>query len=120
MFIQIKKLALLLTILALVGCKANTPEPRLLGKPELTLRVASVKELGTLNKQKMTIKGEIVEKCPTAGCWFDLKDGTGTVRVDTKTAGFVISEIPLHTKMTVSGTVSKGNLLLVKATGIAY
>ena len=72
------------------------------------------------SKQKVTLKGEMVERCPTAGCWFDLKDGTGKVRVDTKNAGFVMTEVPLHSQVTVSGTVSKGNMLLVKASGVSY
>lgn len=110
----------LLFAITFVGCKQGTPEPRLLGTPEPSLRLASVKELEKFDKQKVTLTGEMVEKCPTAGCWFDLKDGTGTVRVDTKNAGFVMTEVPLHTKMTVSGTVSKGNMLLVKASGVSY
>ena len=106
--------------LCLLGCKAHTPEPRLLGKPELTLQPASVKELNTRAKQTVTIKGEMVEKCPVAGCWFVLKDKTGTVRVDTKSAGFVVTDVPLHTSLTVTGVVNKGDQTTLKAMGVAY
>jgi hypothetical protein len=49
-----------------------------------------------------------------------LRDKTGIVRVDTKQAGFVVSEVPLHTTMTVSGTVASGSEGGVKATGVRY
>src|SRR4051794_9330890 len=32
----------------------------------------------------VVVQGEMIEKCPVAGCWFVLKDRTGVVRVDTK------------------------------------
>jgi hypothetical protein len=51
------------------------------------------------------VAGEVVEKCPVAGCWFDLRDESGTIRVDTKNAGFVVLDVPLHTRMTVAGRV---------------
>src|ERR1051326_2883888 len=58
--------------------------------------------------QRVTLRGEMIEKCPVAGCWFMLKDQTGVVRVDTKSAGFVVTDVPLHTTLTVSGQVVAG------------
>lgn len=105
--------------LLLIGCG---------GKAEHVLGAAPAKEatsdVKTLTAASVsgpvTLQGEMVEKCPVAGCWFMLKDKTGVVRVDTKAAGFVVSEVPLHTKMVVSGTVTKGTETGIAATGVRY
>jgi uncharacterized protein YdeI (BOF family) len=69
----------------------------------------------------VTLRGAIVEKCPTAGCWFYLKDQTGVLKVDTKAAGFVISKIPLETEVTVSGKlIYQGEEVSLNATGLRY
>ena len=63
----------------------------------------------------------MVEKCPTAGCWFRLRDNTGVIKVDTKSTGFVVVDVPLETKITVSGkVVADGNDVQIEATGIRY
>jgi uncharacterized protein YdeI (BOF family) len=70
---------------------------------------------------RVTLKGQMVEKCPVAGCWFYLQDDTGTIKVDTKTAGFVVVNVPLHSKVTVSGTVvSQSEDVSLQATGLRY
>jgi hypothetical protein len=66
------------------------------------------------------VEGEMIEKCPVAGCWFILKDKTGVVRVDTKSAGFVVSEVPLHSRLTVAGTLTPGAQPGIAATGVRY
>lgn len=69
----------------------------------------------------MTVRGIMVEKCPEAGCWFVLKDATGKLRVDTKTAGFVVVDVPLQRELTVVGTViTNGTEVLFAATGVRY
>src|SRR4051794_32623319 len=55
---------------------------------------------------QVSVSGVMVEKCPVAGCWFRLRDSTGVIKVNTKTAGFVVVDVPLETKMTVVGKVS--------------
>ncbi len=70
---------------------------------------------------QVTLSGVMIEKCPTAGCWFRLRDATGVIKVDTKTAGFVVVNVPLETSMTVAGkVVADGNDLQIEATGIRY
>ena len=68
----------------------------------------------------VVVRGEMIEKCPVAGCWFVLKDKTGVVKVDTKAAGFVVTDVPLHSKLTVSGTLTPGAQPGIAATGIRY
>ena len=56
-----------------------------------------------------------------AGCWFSIRDDTGTIKIDTKAAGFVVLDVPLGTTVTVSGKVARdGQDRLVEATGLRY
>lgn len=69
----------------------------------------------------VTIEGTLVEKCPVAGCWFRIRDDTGVIKVDTKMAGFVVTEIPLQTRLTVGGKVAlEGVEIVLQATGLRY
>ncbi len=74
-----------------------------------------------VGKPLVTVRGVMVEKCPEAGCWFVLKDHSGTLKVDTKTAGFVVVEVPLQRRLTVVGQiVTNGTERLLAATGVRY
>ncbi len=71
---------------------------------------------------RCTLSGEMTEKCPVAGCWFMLRDKSGVVRIDTKASGFVVTSVPLHSRVTVTGSVAGGAGMetTVAATGIRY
>ncbi len=72
-------------------------------------------------KPQVTLSGEMIEKCPTSGCWFRLRDSTGVIKVDTQTAGFVVADLPLQAQVTVSGKIiANGNDVEIEATGIRY
>jgi uncharacterized protein YdeI (BOF family) len=70
----------------------------------------------------VTIQGVLVEKCPVAGCWFYLRDDTGRIKVDTKSAGFVVVDVPVQSRLTVSGKKVKteNGECLIEATGVRY
>ena len=69
----------------------------------------------------VTLTGTMTEKCPVAGCWFRLTDGTGTIKVDTQAAGFVVADVPLETRMTVAGKiVESGDEIIIEASGVRY
>ena len=69
----------------------------------------------------LSLEGSIIEKCPQAGCWFRLEDGTGVIKVDTKAAGFVVTEVPLNTKVKVAGKIQRiGEETQLQATGLSY
>jgi uncharacterized protein YdeI (BOF family) len=69
----------------------------------------------------LTLEGTMVEKCPQAGCWFRIDDGTGVIKVDTKGAGFVVSSVPLNTKVKVAGKLQHiEDDVQIEATGISY
>lgn len=86
---------------------------------EPSANVASLRQ--NAGSQPVTVCGIMVEKCPEAGCWFVLKDASGSIRVDTKTAGFVVVEVPLNRQLTVVGQrITNGTDVLLAATGVRY
>ena len=87
------------------GCAAHRAEVRgkaPSGSPTAVARLASVPTDGTV-----TVRGTMIEKCPTAGCWFVLQDNTGRVRVDLKAAGFVVTDLPTGGAVAVSGRLRR-------------
>jgi uncharacterized protein YdeI (BOF family) len=69
----------------------------------------------------VVLSGVMIEKCPTAGCWFRLRDSTGVLKVDTKNAGFVVVDVPLESAVVVAGKiVADGNDIQLEATGVRY
>ncbi len=71
--------------------------------------------------QAVSLSGVMVEKCPASGCWFRLRDQTGTIRVDTRAAGFVVTYVPLQSRITIAGKVVKrGDEKSVLASGLRY
>ena len=86
------------------------------GEPYTILAVKA----GTTPSQ-VCLQGVMIEKCPTAGCWFRLRDNSGVIKVDTKSAGFVVVNIPVERAMTVAGkVVADGDEVVIQATGIRY
>ena len=70
---------------------------------------------------RVTVSGVMIEKCPVAGCWFRLRDRTGVIKVDTKSAGFVVVKVPLESQVTVAGkVVADGDEVVIEATGVRY
>ncbi len=75
----------------------------------------------TSSSDSLVVSGKLVEKCPVAGCWFYLEDKTGRIKVDTKSAGFVVLDIPLGTAIEVSGVVARdGTEKLIEAQGLKF
>ena len=69
----------------------------------------------------LALEGTMIEKCPQAGCWFRLDDGTGAIKVDAKAAGFVVTDVPLNTKMKVAGKLQRvGQETQLLASGLSY
>ena len=119
-----RKAALLLSLLVslsmgAVGC--HKPHGTVLGKllkaspaTVLAIRAGDTPSL-------VSIGGVMVEKCPVAGCWLKVQDATGTIMVDTKTAGFAVVNVPLESKVTVVGKIlSEGDEVVLEATGLRY
>ncbi|HEV2393709.1 MAG TPA: hypothetical protein VG146_15255 [Verrucomicrobiae bacterium] len=112
-------LLLLLSLVSMAGCR-KSPETILGKAPRGELRTILSVRAGDTPRQ-VTLSGMMIEKCPVAGCWFRLDDGTGTIKVDTKSAGFVVVNVPLETKLTVSGKiVTEGDEVSIQASGIRY
>jgi uncharacterized protein YdeI (BOF family) len=109
----------LIGLLLLTACRKQ---------PETILGLAPVGQAQTIlgvksgdTRLQVTISGEIIEKCPVAGCWFRLRDNTGVIKVDTKSAGFVVVKVPLKTHVTVAGRIgADGEEKIIEATGLRY
>ena len=111
----------MLVLLVQFGCRKAAQNT--LGSPpaavaSMTALTASRAKQG----ERCTLHGEMIEKCPTAGCWFVLKDRSGTIHVDTKSAGFVVTSVPTHTEVTVTGVLQAeaGQPATLSATGVRY
>ncbi len=114
-----KALVLLITAMLVLGCQQQ--HGSVLGKaPSGEVRTILAVRAGDTPPQ-VTLSGTMVEKCPVAGCWFRLRDQTGEIKVDTKAAGFVVTAVPLETRMTIAGKISdSGDEVLIEATGVRY
>lgn len=117
---KIKRVICILGAVALLGA-CGKPQGTVLGKaprgePQTILAVRD-----GITPPDVTLRGKIIQKCPTAGCWFHLADRTGAMKVDTKNAGFVVVKIGLQTEVTVSGkVVHEGDEPVLQATGLRY
>ena len=109
----------LMVLLLAAGCGQR--EGKVLGKaPRGEPRSIVAVQAGDTPPQ-VTIQGVMIEKCPVAGCWFRLRDRTGTIKVDTKSAGFVVVDLPLDSQLTVAGkVVPDGKEVALEATGLRY
>lgn len=96
----------LVALAALVSVGCQSTHSRLLGTEQagaVTSSVAALKSATT----PITLNGTMTDKCPTAACWFHLKDTTGVVKVDVKAAGFTVTDIPNGAALQVSGRYNK-------------
>jgi uncharacterized protein YdeI (BOF family) len=110
---------ILISLLVATGC--HQTQGTVLGKiMESESRTIQSVKAGSAGSP-VTLKGVMIEKCPVAGCWFRLRDNTSVIKVDTKSAGFVVVNVPLETRMIVTGRIAtNGNEVEIEATGIRY
>lgn len=107
------------SVLFASGC--SKPRGTVLGKAPEGKPVSILSVRAGTTPPKVVLEGMMIEKCPTAGCWFRLRDGTGVIKVDTRSAGFVVVNVPLETRLTVAGKlISDGDDVQIEATGIRY
>jgi uncharacterized protein YdeI (BOF family) len=95
--------AVLLALLVL-GCQKTGS--RLLGSEQVGAKPSTIAALKTA-KAPVALTGTMTDKCPTAACWFHLKDATGVIKVDVKNAGFTVTDIPNGAVLQVSGRYNK-------------
>ena len=105
--------------LVLSGCSSSGKSVRGVPPTDAPIALAAAKEAHA--GAPVTIHGKMIEKCPVAGCWFIVKDKSGTMRVDTKAAGWVVLDVPLNTDVTVSGKMAAGTSdPTLDASGLRY
>ena len=119
--IAFMRLACLLVIGLTLCCGCHKREALFLGQAPTghPRSITSIKAFvpGT----RVVLDGIMIEKCPVAGCWFRLRDNTGTIKVDTRAAGFVVAKVPVNSKLMVSGQlVRDGDDIAIEAMGVRY
>jgi uncharacterized protein YdeI (BOF family) len=107
-----------LALITLAGCSGSPS--KVMGAPPSPTPVTLVSNVKPAGSSAITVQGTMIEKCPVAGCWFKLRDKTGVIKIDTKSAGFVVSEVPLNTEVIVSGVPKASGEPTITATGMRY
>ena len=110
---------LALAALLFAGCSDNAPKK--LGAPVEggAILIASAQQSDV--NADVVVHGVMIKKCPVAGCWFILQDSSGTIKVDTKNAGFAVVEVPLNTSLAVAGRMTtNGAERIIDASGVRY
>lgn len=98
------------------GCRSQHSTVRGIAPTGPIVAVRDLKDTG----KPVVLQGTMVEKCPVAGCWFMLRDKTGVIKVDTKGAGFVVTDVPLNIRVTVSGVLKTSGERLLAANGMRF
>lgn len=110
-----------LTIAALVWAGCSSRDATTLGSAVEGTFVPAASIQKTPLESPVVLQGTMTRKCPVAGCWFILQDETGTIKVDTKNAGFVVVEVPLNSRVIVAGRVSTNATgRFIDASGVRY
>ena len=105
-----------LVFLALAGCGRQPAQT--MGSTAAFGPVTAIRDLKPA--ALVTIRGTMIEKCPVAGCWFKVQDSSGVLKVDTKTAGFVVVDVPVGSRVTVSGKFQAAPEREISALGVRY
>ena len=114
---RIFQLTLLVAVLG--GCVDHEAKTLGLAFEGTAVPIATARQ--TQTDAQVVLRGTMTEKCPVAGCWFILRDGSGTIKVDTKNAGFVVVDVPLNTSLAVAGRMlTNGTGRVIEATGVRY
>jgi hypothetical protein len=109
-----QRVILLLCLLLLAVCWSTwslraASLGRDLGRPPRVAVRTSISELrrrpAAFAGQTVAVTGQITDRCPTAGCWFYLNDGTSSLRVDARAGAFSVLGLPIGARLTVFGTL---------------
>ncbi len=83
---------------------------RVLGHPPATAPSTTIAALqrdpGLLAGKLVALTGRMTDRCPSAGCWFYLNDGTGDLRVDAGAGRFSVLGLPIGARITVFGKLT--------------
>jgi hypothetical protein len=102
--------SLLLAALGWAGWSLRAASPsRELGHPPRTAAAATIGAVRHNPRayagKTICLTGRMTERCPTAGCWFYLNDGTGDLRVDAQEGGFSVLGLPMGARLAVFGHI---------------
>lgn len=123
--------AVFVVVLGVLGCQSE--RPRTVGQAGQEAKVETDNQsslaktateteeqsISSLNEamvgKTVAVRGEITQQCPSTGCWFQVKDGTGELFVDLNSTDVRIKERRVGQHAEVSGKLVKrgGELQLV-------
>lgn len=98
---------------AVIGCyseSSSTGQPvTTLGRPphEDVPQRAAGSLTDDLVGKSLAVEGEIVQQCPSTGCWFRVKDETGELFIDLNPAGLRLKNKRVGEQARVTGRVAK-------------
>jgi uncharacterized protein YdeI (BOF family) len=99
-------IALIIIAGAVYAVKDVKPKGELYGEKISGEKITAGKIISsekTLEGKKVVLEGKIVEECPS-GCWFNVDDGTGKVKVDLAPASLAIPQ-KVNSEVKLIGTV---------------
>jgi len=106
-----------LALFALAGCGRHPAQT--MGSAAAFGPVTAIRDLKPA-AAPVTIRGTMIEKCPISGCWFKVQDPSGVLKVDTNAAGFVVADLPVGSRVTVSGRFQAAPEREISALGVRY
>lgn len=107
-----QRVIVIISLLMLVVCWATwtlqaASSGHELGRPARGAISATIAELrrtpGAFRDKAVAVTGQVTKRCPTAGCWFYLNDGTGDLRIDARPGSFSVLSVPIGARLTVFG-----------------
>jgi len=114
--IRTRILGVLLTgalVFGVIGCQSEStstvPPVNTLGQApdEDVRRLAAGSLTDDLVGKSLAVEGEIVQQCPSTGCWFRVKDETGELFVDLNPAGLRLKSKRVGQQARVAGRLAK-------------
>ena len=109
----------LILIFSISGCRKKAAEKygQEISNRVVTRIEAILKEPANFDGKTITIQGKIIRECPT-GCWFEVKENSGTIYVDLNPSGFAIPQ-KVGKKVIVEGKVQlRGSQPMLAGTGV--
>src|SRR5262245_1312698 len=116
---SVTRVLAVMAVALLIGCAERKEKTLGLAFEGTAVPIDAVRHASA--DSRIVLRGTMTEKCPVAGCWFILRDESGTIKVDTKNGGFAVVDVPLKTPLVVAGhIVTNGTERMIDATGVRY
>lgn len=110
--------SLILFLGLLLGCSGKERYGQEISKDAPFVKVKEVYLNPALQDKVVNLEGEIVSQCFSAGCWFYLKDETGTLLIDLAPNLSITTKNKIGRKVKVTGKVVRTGNYKIIASGV--